>query len=71
MESRRRSIRDLMARYKEIVIPNQKDQRNPKRHADYWIDRLRDLKLSRLSPAVLIEACDEKVETILEKDIQD
>ncbi len=58
-ESKRRSVRDLMTRYKEIVIPKQKDQRNPTRHAEYWIDRLGDLKLSRLSPAVLVEARDE------------
>lgn len=59
MESKRRSVRDLMTRYKETVIPKQKDQRNPKRHADYWIDRLGNLKLSRLSPAILVEARDE------------
>ena len=58
-ESKRKSVRDLMTRYKEIVIPKQKDQRNPKRHADFWIDRLGDLKLSRLSPAVLVEIRDE------------
>ena len=58
-ESKRKSVRDLMTRYKEIVIPKQKDQRNPKRHADFWIDRLGDLKLSRLSPAVLVEVRDE------------
>jgi hypothetical protein len=48
-----------MTRYKEIVIPSKKDQRNPKRQADFWIDRLGDLKLSRLSPAVLVEVRDE------------
>ena len=58
-ESKRKSVRDLMTRYKEIVIPKQKDQRNPKRHANFWIDRLGDLKLSRLSPAALVEVRDE------------
>ncbi|MDA0706884.1 MAG: site-specific integrase [Proteobacteria bacterium] len=58
-ESKRKSVRDLMTRYKEIVIPKQKDQTNPTRHAEHWIERLGDLKLSRLSPAVLVECRDE------------
>ena len=58
-ESKRNSVRDLMNRYIDIVIPNQKDQRNPKRHAKFWIERIGDLKLSRLSPAVLVEVRDE------------
>ena len=58
-ESKRKSVRDLMNRYIDIVIPNQKDQRNPKRHAEFWIERIGDLKLSRLSPAVLVEVRDE------------
>ena len=58
-ESKRKSVRDLMQRYIDTVIPGQKDQRNPTRHAEYWIERLGDLKLNRLSPAVLVEARDE------------
>ena len=58
-ESKRKSVRDLMTRYKEVVIPRQKDQQNPTRHAEYWIERLGDLKLNRLTPAVLVETRDE------------
>jgi integrase len=48
-----------MERYKRTVIPRQKDQRNPTRHADFWIERAGNLKLSRLTPAVLGEVRDE------------
>ena len=58
-ESKRKSVRDLMTRYINTVIPNQKDQRNPKRHAKFWIERIGDLKLSRLTPAILGEVRDE------------
>lgn len=58
-ESKRKSVRNLMTRYIDTVIPNQKDQRNPKRHAMFWIERIGDLKLSRLNPAILVEVRDE------------
>ena len=44
-----------MVRYIETVIPTQKDQRNPKRHAEFWIEQIGDLRLNRLTPAVLVE----------------
>ncbi len=58
-ESKRRTIRDLMERYKETVIPRQKDQANPTRHANFWIERIGDLKLNRLSSSVLVKVRDE------------
>ena len=58
-ESKKRSVADLMMRYIETVIPNQKDQRNPTRHAEFWIERAGDLKLNRLTPSVVVEARDD------------
>jgi integrase len=58
-ESKRKTVRQLIERYKETVIPRQKDQANPTRHANFWIDRLGDLKLNRLNRAVLVEVRDE------------
>ena len=57
--SKQKSVRDLMDRYTANVIPTQKDQRNPKRHAEFWSQRLGDLRLNRLTPAVLVEVRDE------------
>ena len=62
-ESKRKSVRDLMERYKTTVIPRQKDQVNPIRHANFWIERLGELKLSRLNRAVLVRLRDELSET--------
>ncbi len=58
-ESKRRTVRQLLERYKETVIPRQKDQVNPTRHANFWIEQLGDLKLNRLTRAVLVEVRDE------------
>lgn len=58
-ESKRKTVEDLMERYKDSVISRQKDQRNPTRHADFWIERIGSLRLNRLNPAILGEIRDE------------
>jgi len=58
-ESKRKTVRQLLERYKENVIPRQKDQVNPTRHANFWIERLGHLKLNRLNRAVLVQVRDE------------
>ncbi|MCH7502176.1 MAG: site-specific integrase [Proteobacteria bacterium] len=58
-EAKRRTVRDLLQRYKETEIPKKKDQVNPTRHADFWIQRLGDLKLFELSRAAIVEVRDE------------
>jgi len=58
-EAKRRTVKDLLERYKDTEIPKKKDQVNPKRHADFWIDRLGDLKLFELSRAPIVEVRDE------------
>jgi integrase len=58
-ESKRKTVRQLLERYKETAIPKQKDHVNPSRHADFWIDRLGELKLSRLNRAILVQVRDE------------
>ncbi len=58
-ESKRKTVRQLMERYKETVIPRQKDQVNPTRHANFWIERLGEVKLSRVGAAILVEVRDE------------
>jgi len=58
-EAKRRTVKDLLERYKETEIPKKKDRVNPARHADFWIDRLGDLKLFELSRAAIVEVRDE------------
>ena len=58
-EAKRRTVRDLLERYKETEIPKKKDQSNPTRQADFWIDRLGDLSLFQLTPAAVVQVRDE------------
>ena len=61
-ESKRRTVRDLLERYKKSVIPKQRDQRNPMRYADFWIGRIGEKKLFKLSRATLVAVRDELAE---------
>jgi len=58
-EARKRTVRDLLERYKETEIPKKRDQRNPARQADFWIKRLGNLKLQELTRASIVEVRDE------------
>ncbi len=58
-EAKRRTVRDLLERYKTSEIPKKGDTDNPTRQADFWINRLGDLRLFQLSPAVIVEVRDE------------
>ena len=58
-EARKRTVRDLLERYKETEIPKKRDQRNPARQADFWIRRLGNLKLQELTRAAIVEVRDE------------
>ena len=58
-EAKRRTVRELLERYKETEIPKKRDQVNPKLRADFWIQRLGDLKLFELSRAAIVEVRDE------------
>ena len=62
-EAKRRTVRDLLERYKTSEVPKKGDTDNPTRQADYWISRLGDLRLFQLSPAVIVEVRDELAST--------
>jgi len=61
-ESKRRTVRDLLERYKRTEIPRKRDQRNATRYANFWVDRIGNLKLARLSRARIVEIRDELAE---------
>lgn len=58
-EAKRRTVKELLERYQETEIPKKKDQSNPKRQADFWIDRLGDLRLFQLTRSTIVEVRDE------------
>lgn len=59
VESKRRTVQELLERYKKSVIPLKRDQRNPERYADFWIEKIGDRKLFKLSRATLVAVRDE------------
>lgn len=61
-EAKRRTVRELLERYKRSEIPKKRDQAKPTQYANYWINRIGNLKLARLSPATLVEIRDELAE---------
>ncbi len=61
-EAKRRTVRDLLERYKRSEIPKKRDRRNPERYANFWIDRIGNLKLARLTRAKVVEIRDELTE---------
>jgi integrase len=62
-EAKRRTVRDLLERYKRSEVPKKLDQASPTRYANFWIERIGDLRLARLSRAKLVEIRDELAET--------
>ena len=58
-EAKRRTVKDLLERYKETEIPKKKDQKNPSRQAEFWIKRLGDLRLLELTRSAVVEVRDE------------
>jgi len=61
-EAKRRTVRDLLERYKRSEIPKKRDQAKPTLYANFWIGKIGNLKLARLNPATLVEIRDELAE---------
>ena len=57
-EAKRRTVRDLLERYKETEIPKKKDQVNTLRQVNFWIAELGDIRLLHLSRAAIVEIRD-------------
>ena len=61
-EAKRKTVRDLLERYKHSEIPRKRYRKNPDRYANFWIDRLGNLKLAQLTRAKVVEVRDELAE---------
>ena len=57
-EAKRRTVRDMLERYRKTELPKKNDKRNTNRYIDFWIDELGDHKLSTISRATIIEIRD-------------
>ena len=58
-EEKRRTVKDLLERYKKTEIPKKGDQVNPIRHADFWIERIGKRRLPAFTPSIIAEIRDE------------
>lgn len=57
-EAKRRTVRDMLERYKEFEIPKKKDQINTLRQVNFWIAELGSTKLYSLSRAAIVQVRD-------------
>jgi integrase len=57
-EAKRRTVRELLERYKEFEVPKKGDRRNPIRIAGFWINEIGNLRVHHLTPAVIVEIRD-------------
>ncbi len=57
-EAKRKTVKNMLERYKEFEIPKKGDKANPTRSVDFWIKEIGNTKLNRLTPAVIVEIRD-------------
>jgi len=57
-ESKRRTVREMLERYRETEVPKQADERNVNRYLDFWIEELGSKKIAAVSRAAIIEIRD-------------
>ena len=58
-QSLKRTVADMLERYKKTEAPKKKDKRNVIRHADFWIEKIGSLRLGHLTRAQVVEIRDE------------
>jgi len=61
-ESKRRTIRDMLERYRKTELPKKRDFKNYERHIDFWIEKIGIYKISAVSRAMIVEIRDEMAE---------
>lgn len=67
-ESKRHTVAELIDRYLTDVVPQKKDQRNPKKYLAWWKKKLGHLRIAAVTPAVIVEARDELARRPVQRD---
>ena len=60
-EAKRRTVEDMLERYRTHELPNKSDKRNTTRYLDFWIAEIGNRKLATVSRATVIELRDDMV----------
>lgn len=62
-EAKRRTMRELLERYRKTELPKKRDQVNENRYLDFWIAEIGNYKVSTITRAMVVEIRDRMVET--------
>lgn len=62
-EAKKRTLSDLLERYRKSEVPKKRDGKNAERYLDFWIEELGHFKVSAVTRAQIVEIRDRMVET--------
>ena len=57
-EGKRRTLREMLERYRETELPKKRDAVNEHRYLDFWIEELGDYKIASVTRAQIVEIRD-------------
>ncbi len=63
LESRRRTVKDMLERYRKFETPKKRDSYNEQRYIDFWIDELGAYKIGSVTRAQIVEIRDHMAES--------
>jgi integrase len=58
-EAKRRTVTEMLERYRRVELPKKRDQKNTERYIDYWIKRIGKIKLAQVTRPLIVEIRDE------------
>ena len=58
-EARRRTVTEMLERYRRVELPKKRDQKNTERYINYWIERIGEIKLTQVLRPLIVEIRDE------------
>jgi integrase len=62
-EARRRTVREMLERYRRTELPKKSDRRNYERHIDFWINEIGSYRLAAVTRAQIVEIRDRMAES--------
>ena len=59
VEAKKHTLKEMLVRYKENILPKLKSGKDRLKHINYWIDKIGDYSLSDIRPPLIVECKDE------------
>ena len=60
-EAKRRTVREMLERYRRTELPKKRDPVNAERYINFWIERIGKMKLAQVSRPLIIEIRDDEL----------